>query len=185
MPDGAEESMLMLTITEIQADPESKRAVTEDMVRRMYELLGTNMTQVVNDFPADWRAEDEFQKWRTEVFLGSVQRHTRHLLLSDSMGLRGFLSYTPLPDGDDIFINEVQIRSSCQGDGVTIRRLMREFAKQVAILPHHRLVAYANKANGRSQRLATKIGFHSNNETARGYSYEMPKQTILRWRGIR
>lgn len=175
----------MLTLIEIPPDPVHKRAIPEDVVRCMYELMGSNMTKVIQTAPADWRRDDQFEKWRNQVFLGAVQQRTVHLLLSDGVGLRGFLSYTPSADGDGIFINELQIRPSCQGDAVTIRRLLREFAERIALLPHCQLRTYANKVNKRSQQLAARIGFRCTAQTARGYSYEMPKQAMLGWRGVR
>lgn len=174
-----------LALLEIPPDLEFKRAATENLVRCMYELLGSNMTAMIPGSPADWRSENAFQRWRNDVFLGPVQQNTRHLLLSDGLGLRGFLSYTPSPDDDEIFINEVQIRRSCQGDAVTIRRLVQEFARRITFLPHRRLATCANKANGRSQRLATKIGVRCTSETVRGHRYDMPKEALLAWPGVR
>lgn len=174
-----------LTFTVIPPDLASKHLVPLDVVRSMYELMGSNMTEVIPGSAPDWREESHFQKWRSEVFLGDGQRDTCHLLLSDGTGLRGFLSYTPSADGDEIYINELQIRPSCQCDAVTIRRLLAELARRVELLPHIRLKTYVNKANQRSQRLVMKIGFRRTGQSARGYSYEMTKQALLGWRGAK
>jgi hypothetical protein len=168
---------------EITADLESKLAVLENVVRSMYQLIGLNMTIIIPGSKPDWQSEDSFQMWRRVVFLGPVQRNTVHLLHSDGVGLRGFLSYTPSAENGEIFINELQIRQSCQCDAVTFRRLLNEFASRAKLLPHLRITTYSNKANKRGQQLVIKMGFRCTGQTERGFRYEMPKkeQLVLRF----
>jgi hypothetical protein len=169
----------MTKIIEINSDIRSKSAIPEGMVRQMYDLLGSNMVPIIGGTGPEWRSDAEFYKWRDGVFLGEVQKDTRHILLLDETGLRGFLSYTAASDGVDIYLNEVQIRESCRADGATLRRLLRTFADRVRELPHEFIGTYSNKANSRVHTLATKCGFEKVDEAERGVRYRMPGTTFL------
>ena len=169
----------MMKTIEIKAKPEEKAAVSQSVVRQMYELLGGNMTEIVECASGDWRSDSEFSNWRRGVFLGAVQAHTSHLLLLDDKGVRGFLSYTAPPDTAEIYLNEVQIRPSCQGDGVTLLCLVRSFADRIEQMPHDTLRTYSNKATTRAHSLVEKSGFERVGKTDRGYQYQMPTRAFL------
>lgn len=145
----------------------------------MYDLLGENMTRIVEGASGDWRSDEEFGTWRSGVFLADVQADTSHLLVLDEDGLRGFLSYTTSTESGEIYLNEVQIRPSSQGDGLTLRCLIRHFAGRIEQMRHDRLRTYCNRANARAQLLAAKCGFARVGETDRGYRYLMPKSAFL------
>lgn len=171
----------MIEMIEIAPDHGEKSALPETMVRQMYELLGGNMTQIMGESDSTWRSDAEFLKWKNNVFLGAVHSNTSHILLIDQNGLRGFLSYTVAPEANEIYLNEIQIRPSCQCDGVTLRSLLRSFADRVRELPQDQVRAYSNKANTRVHGLVAKIGFEKIGETDRGYQYRIPKSR-LDWR---
>ena len=67
----------MLFTVEISSEREAKMAAPEQLVRQMYDLLGANMTQIIDDANRDWQADAEFRKWKAGVL---------------------FLSYTADPD---------------------------------------------------------------------------------------
>jgi len=169
----------MITTVEIKGDRNEKVRVSESLVRQMYDLLGTNMTQIVAGANADWQSDAAFSKWKNEVFLGEVHRHTSHLLVLDEKGLRGFLSYTAAPDTEDVYLNELQIRASCRIDGVTLRRLIRMFAVRIREIPQDHIRTYSNKANTFAHGLAKKTGFTKVGKTDRGYRYRMHKRQFL------
>jgi len=171
--------MHIMTMILIEANPEDKAAVPQTVVRQMYDLLGTNMTKILGETSPDWRSDVEFDEWRDNVFLGDVQFHTSHVLLLDKKELRGLLSYTACPDSGEIYLNEVQISPSCQGDGFTLLKLLRMFAERIDLLPHDSLRTYTNKVNERVQNLALKSGLARVGETQRGYQYLMPKRVFM------
>jgi hypothetical protein len=45
--------------------------------------------------------------------------------------VRGFISYTPGENKSDAYLNEFQIESSFQGDGITFKKLMSTFLDDV------------------------------------------------------
>ena len=151
------------------------------MVRQMYDLLGSNMTSMFGQTDPGWRSDEEFQKWKTDVFTVGLEKGTRHILLSDEQGLRGFISFTA-PEGElEVFINEVQIRPSSQSDGATLRRLLELFSARIAELPHATVRTYANRRNERSRRLIQKAGFRIHGETDRGIRFVASKTIIGKW----
>lgn len=165
----------MMQMTEIKTSMKNNAAVPDSLVRQMYKLLGENMTRIVGKATPGWKSDAEFSRWKRDVFLGDGHRNKSHLLLLDEEGLRGFLSYTAPDVGAEIYLNELQIRPSCQGDGLTLRCFIRGFAERIEQMPHERLRTYSNRANTRVHRLAAKCGFARVGETDRGYQYLMPK----------
>ena len=152
-----------------------------DMVRQMYDLLGSNMTAMLGHSGPDWRSTDEFHKWKTNVFIAGLEKGTRHVFLSDELGLRGSVSFTAPAGGTEVYFNEVQIRPSSQGDGVTLRRLLELISARIARLPHTTLRTYSNRRNERSRRLIQKAGFRMDGETDRGIRFVASKAVLQKW----
>ena len=157
---------------------DKKDSIDVSIVRKMYELLGTNMTAIVPSYH-DWKADDEFQKWE-ELFFKNLDRGTKHVLFLDGNDLRGFISYTIDRAKDEVFFNEFQINSGSQGDGVTFRRLMVRFVADIQNEDCGAVRTYANKRNRRSQRLVEHIGFKRADETERGFRYSINKEVLVR-----
>jgi hypothetical protein len=66
----------MMKTIEIKSEPKEKTAVSESLVRQMYDLLGANMTQIVGCASPDWQSDAEFSKWRKGLF--SLMETPRH-----------------------------------------------------------------------------------------------------------
>ena len=47
-----------------------------EMVQRMYDLLGSNMTAVLGHAGPEWRTAEEFQKWKKNVFAAGLEKGT-------------------------------------------------------------------------------------------------------------
>lgn len=166
------------TIT-INAGSAEKSAIPEELVRQMYELLGSNMIQIVGGEWPNWRSNAEFSRWKNEVFLGEVHDYTSHFLVIDAIGLRGFLSYTAPPHAEEVYLNEIQIRPSCRADGATLRRLVRLLLNRMRQAPQVRIRMHCNKVNSDANTLARKMGFEMIGQTDRGFRYEMKIKNLL------
>lgn len=175
MPAGSE---VDLRIVELDAERAKRQSVGDKIIRQMYELLGSNMTQVIPTSGSDWRSDAAFAKWRKDVFERNLSEGTRHLLLFDQRGLRGFVSYTAPPGAKEIYLNEFQIQPYAQCDGVTFKRLLFHFMNQINELPHASVRTYTNKHNGRAQRLIEKVGFQRGTQTRRGIRYTVRKDAL-------
>jgi len=168
-----------MRILQINSDIAEKRRIPDEVVRQMSDLLGSNMTRLTGCTHIDWQSDANFQKWKHKVFLGDVQKHTRHILLVDDDGLKGFISYTVPPEASAIYLNEIQIRASAQGDGVTLRVLILRFLDEARRLPHKSVRTYTSKLNDRAQHLIEKAGFRLEEQTERGFRYTASKGNLL------
>lgn len=166
----------MMKTMVINSNFDAKLATTDIIIRQMYNLLGSNMTQIINDSKLNWQSAEEFNKWKQNVFLSD--NDTQHILVFDSRGLRGFISYTAKNESSEIYLNEVQIRYSKQGDGVTIRYLFEEFMDCVKDLPITSIRTYCNRRNARAQCIIEKAGFRKESKTDRGYRYTIDRKTL-------
>ena len=169
----------MIEVMCIGPDMGAKRSTPDVLIRRMSDLLGSNMTRVIGETGVDWQSDAGYEKWKRDVFLGDVQKDTTHLLALDSEGLRGFVSYTVPPEGEGVYVNEVQIRPSAQADGLTLKRLLAVFLRDLERLPHTSVQAYTNNLNPRAKKLLKKAGFQTVRQTERGFQYTAQKKALL------
>jgi hypothetical protein len=147
--------------------------------RKIYHLLGSNMTTLLGDDGIDWRAESAFKQWEKDVYLIGLTTGTTYIVMTDDSEVRGFLSFTA-PDGQtEVFINEVQIRPASRKDGVTLRRLLERFFSRIEHLPHATVRTYANRLNEDSQQLILKAGFEIDSKTKRGARFSANKTALL------
>ena len=167
-----------LRIVEIDADNVKRRPVAETTIRKMYDLLGSNMARIIPTSGPDWETPEEFEKWKRDVFLDKLRKRTRHILLLDNDNLKGFVSYTVPVEGTEIYLNEVQIKPHAQGDGVTSKRLLSYFLEQIDGLAYGSVRTYTNNLNERAQRLIEKVGFKRESETDRGIRYTITKRVL-------
>jgi hypothetical protein len=163
---------------EINAQSPESDADFPERSREMYYLMGENMTHILGEEGPDWRTEVEFRKWKNDVLLVGLAKDTIHILLLDSRGLRGFLSYSTPSGSSDIYVNEIQIRTSARKDGVTLRRLLERFYNKIENLPQKTIRTYANQRNHESQQLLLKAGFKIESSTDRGNRFTASKFSL-------
>ena len=148
-------------------------AMDEQTLLDMFELTRSNMIAVLggsSDRQADYAA------WR-EAFDRNEKLGARHIVDRREGKLVGYMSYTP--GADEIYINEVQICPECMRNGVTLRRLLGLFAKDIAGLPAARVRTYANAKNGISQKALARLGFTVESRTEKGVRHILSKQALL------
>jgi len=169
----------MVKVLQIGPDIAEKRCVPDEVIRQMSDLLGSNMTRLTGCTDIDWQSDANFEKWKHKVFLGEVQKDTGHILVLDDRGLKGFISYTVPAESSEIYLNEIQIHASAQGDGVTLRALILRFLDDAERLPHDSVRTYTNRLNDRAHRLIEKAGFRKDGQTERGFRYMASKNDLL------
>ena len=170
----------MSEIVEIDACEADQRGVEDAVIRSMYDLLGSNMTRAVGGSGSDWQSPDEYRRWKETVFLSGLQGGTRHILMRDERGLRGFISYAVPGDSAEIYLNEFQIRDDARRDGVTFRRLFERFMDRIDSLSHTTIRTYSNNSNPNAQSLITRLGFTSDGVTNKGARYIIAKRDLRR-----
>ena len=146
----------------------------ERTIRDMCELTRSNMAVII---PSDSDRQADDVAWR-EAFDRNTALGIRHVVERRAGELVGFLSWTTPPTGD-VYINELQIRPDRMRNGVTLRRLLGGFARDIADVPARRVRTYTNRRNAAAQRLLPRLGFVLESETANGFRYAVDKQTLL------
>ncbi len=146
----------------------------ERTIRDMFELTRSNMAVII---PSDSDRQADYAAWR-EAFDRNTALGIRHILERRAEGLVGFLSYTAAAE-DDVYINELQIRPDCVRNGVTLRRLLGSFARDIADAPARRVRTYTNRRNTAAQKLLPRLGFALESETANGLRYVVDRQILL------
>jgi len=150
--------------------------VVPGVIRNLYDLLGSNMAPVTGMPESDWNTDEEFERWRRDVFCENAKKGVRHILLFEDQDLRGFLSYTVPSEAGEVYLNEFQIHPRFRGDGVTFRILLARFMRQVEQLPYSSIRTYTNSRNIAAQNLIEKMGFAREGRTGRGIRYVIARR---------
>ena len=164
----------------VEVGVETADELPRETVRKLYDLLGSNMTAVIGGAESAWDSDEEFEKWAYGVFHENLKKGTRHILLFDGRELRGFLSYTVSPGAQEIYLNEFQVHHRFRGGGVTFKLLLVQFLQAVEHFPYARIRTYTNKRNVRVQTLIEKIGFQRQGQTERGFQYVITRRDLQR-----
>jgi RimJ/RimL family protein N-acetyltransferase len=148
----------------------------EAVAEAMCELAGANMSAII---PSTRTKAEDRALW-FESFERGLRGGTRHILHWDGDGvLCGFLSFTVRPESDDVYLNEVQIKSGAQGHGVVLARLLGQLVTALREVTVSAVRTYANRLNGRSQKLCEKMGFSVEECTERGIRYHIARRDLM------
>lgn len=149
--------------------------ISSEIKKKMFDLLEMNMSKIA---PIDKDRDEIFNEWE-ESLDKCILTGTRHILIMGQHQLRGYLSYSICYTNKDIFLNEIQIHSLFQIDGVTIRKLLSIFLNEIQEYRSWNIKTYVNHRNENSNKLALKIGFELEEITERGRRYILSVETIL------
>jgi len=166
----------------LELDLRSGRSVQQTNLHaaQLYDLLGQNKALPGAADGTAWKQPEAFAHWRENAFLPTLRSGMHYLLLLDQAGLWACLSYTASGDGVSLVVSDVQIRTSSQRDGVTLRQLFAEFAGRAKELPHASVTTYASRHNEYVCRLLRKAGFSVEAVTAKGVKFVVKKRELLR-----
>lgn len=93
-----------------------------------------------------------------------------YIIADDLNGIRGYLVWKQ--HGDEIHFYDLIISPDYQGDIITLRKILREFAYDIYDLDAHSLCAYTNTKNQRMNLMLLKHGFTVDETKARGTVYK-------------
>lgn len=167
-----------LSVVELGLSATEERAVERGTIRKMYRLLGSNTAPLTGMATLEWDTEDQFVRWKDDVFCEGLKGGTRHVLMFEYQELRGFLSYTIPPGRREVYLNEFQIHPRFQGDGVTFRILLAQFLRQIGQIAYTSIRTYANGRNKRAQNLIERMGFTREGRTERGIRYRIMRAGV-------
>jgi hypothetical protein len=100
----------------------------------------------------------------------NLDEKVNYIIADDLNGIRGYLVWKQ--KGKEIHFYDLIISPDYQGDIITLRKLLREFAYDIYDLDAHTLCAYTNIKNERMNSILMKRGFTVDETKARGTVYK-------------
>ncbi len=152
-----------------------KNELTDDDMMEMFEITHDSMDRVMPSKRSNDEGYREWMKW----FRINLAKGIKHILIYRNGELSGYLSFFPDEKGV-IYIQNLILSHSCQGDSITLPKLFAYFCREIAECKSGFIRTYVNRKNKRSVLLTEKLGFSVYRQNDRGNSYQIEKSKFQR-----
>lgn len=151
--------------------------------QKLFNLLYMNMQAII---PVDGEQSSIYSDWKDTWERRMLEEDIRCIIEQKDDVLQGFLLYCIDQHSGVISIDEFQIHPHFQRNGVTFRRIILSFLKDIESSSCTFVRAYANKKNPFSPNLARKLKFSIYEETETGWRFQIKRLQLLnRLEGIK